>query len=106
MEARNKKKVNYSRMISGIRVSEADYAKLKRDAEKVGVRFAEHIRQLLTTGKSVNTDALALLRKEINKIGVNINQIAHACNAQGYDPEMYDEIIKELVKLRERINAI
>jgi hypothetical protein len=110
MIVKNKKKVNYPRMISGIRVTDADYAKLKSDAEKTGLKFAEHVRQLLVKGKSVNTDALAAVRKEINKIGVNMNQLAHQANAAGYDDSIYLDAIDTLnelkKKLMEKINAI
>ncbi len=101
---KNKKKINFPMMLSGIRVSESDYAKLKADAMKTGLKFTEHVRQILTTGRSINTDALALIRKEINKIGVNCNQIAHQANAAGYSPDMYDAILKELSALKEKIS--
>lgn len=103
MYAKNKKKINFPKMLTGIRVSESDYAKLKADAMKTGLKFTEHCRQLLTTGRSVNTDALAAVRREINKVGTNINQIAHQANASGHDSAMYDDILKELSKLREKI---
>lgn len=102
-KAKKKKKINYPRMLSGIRVSEADYEKLKQDAEKTGLKFVEHCRQLLVNGKSVNTDALADVRREINRIGVNVNQIAWKANSQGYDASMYDSVLAELAKMREKI---
>jgi flagellin-like hook-associated protein FlgL len=106
MIVKNKKRINYPQMLSGIRVSDADYERLKRDAEKTGLKFADHIRQLLVKGKSVNTDALASIRREINKIGTNINQIAHQANSQSYDPSMYDAILAEITKLREKVCSI
>jgi hypothetical protein len=93
-------------MLSGIRVSESDYVRLKQGAESVGISFAEHCRQLLTNGKAVNSDKLSDIRLELNKIGVNINQIAHRANAQGYDSEMYDSVISEIAELRRKYAAI
>lgn len=106
MIAKNKKQVRFPKMLSGIRVSEADYQRLKREAEATGLKFTDHIRQLLTTGRSVNTDALAAVRREINKIGVNVNQLAHAANSQGYDPAMYHDALGVLDELKRKLAEI
>jgi hypothetical protein len=106
MLVKNKKKVNYPRMLTGIRVTERDYQRLKREAEATGLKFTDHIRQLLTTGKAVSSDRLAEVRREINKIGVNINQIAHRANEHGYDDSIYIDALGILDELKRKLTEI
>ncbi|MDA8338671.1 MAG: plasmid mobilization relaxosome protein MobC [Nitrospiraceae bacterium] len=71
-------------------------------------RLGDYMRQAALMVRVVDieqlTDSLSAVRREINHIGHNVNQIAHRANADGYDAAMYDAVLDELTKLREKIN--
>ena len=57
---------------------------IKKNVEISGCRsFEQYALKMLSKGQviEVNTDGLDKLTYEVNKIGVNINQIAHKVNA-------------------------
>ena len=74
------------------RISEAEAKELKKQAAiKNGGNESEYFRTLLMHTPSDYPDIrdnLDKLLKEIHKIGVNINQIAYACNV---NPLFYDQ---------------
>jgi hypothetical protein len=63
-------------------VDAEDKAKIKQRAASVNLSMSEYIRQMALRGYVIqrNTKGIAELIHEINKIGVNINQIAKWCN--------------------------
>lgn len=69
---------------------------IKEKMEKIGTRcFGDYARKMLIDGYIIKKDYAAIkeLSKEINKIGVNINQIAKKTNETN---RIYDADIKEL----------
>lgn len=95
---------NRSRKISA-RVSPEEYLIIENDASEKEMKVSEYVRfrLLAKTGHSVSYDrenlrAIQNLNREINRIGNNINQIAHRHNADLYAPGDMDEIISLLAR--------
>ncbi|EPT38685.1 MULTISPECIES: plasmid mobilization protein [Streptococcus] len=92
----NKTEYNRSRPIQKkIRINESERQLIKRKMAEVSIKnFNTFARYMLTTGKVVTIDysELTQLRTEINRIGVNINQIVKYIN-------MSEEVSKEDYKL-------
>ncbi|CAM3517097.1 plasmid mobilization relaxosome protein MobC [Streptococcus pluranimalium] len=73
-----------------IRVNEDEQRRVKEQMAKAGIdNFSTFARLMLTTGqvKVIHFEEVIALRKELNRIGVNINQIAKVANT--------DEMITE-----------
>ena len=66
-------------------VTEEERLRLIEKASVANISMSEYIRQMIELGMivHVDTDSIRDLSNEINKIGVNINQVAHAVNAKG-----------------------
>ena len=94
---------NRSRKITA-RESTEEYLIRENEASEKGMKVSEYVRfrLLAKTGHSVydkeNLRAIQNLNREINRIGNNINQIAHNHNADLYAPEDMDEIIRLLTR--------
>ena len=79
-----------------IRVTDYEYQQIRERMEKSGSSsFSEYIIDAATNGFLINVDYsdIKALAYEINRIGNNINQIAHKINAEG---SIYKEEIKEV----------
>ncbi len=65
-----------------IRVTEAELADLQLQAERAGLSLTELVRQRATGGRVTPRRGLAdaQLLSELNRIGVNLNQIARTLN--------------------------
>lgn len=84
-------------------VDEEELAFIKYKMTKAGIKNqSEYLRQMAVYGKVVNLDFsdLRTIYNEINKIGVNLNQIARIANTTGtvYQNDMAD--------LKDRFKAI
>lgn len=94
---------NRSRKITA-RVSPEEYLIIENDASEKGMQLSEYVRfrLLAKTGHSVydkeNLRSIQNLNREINRIGNNINQIAHRHNADLYAPGDMDEMISLLAR--------
>ena len=78
------------------RVNEEEYKMIKEKMKQLGTdNFGAYARKMLIDGYVVKTDYTTIknLIKEINKIGVNINQIAKRTNETN---RIYEDDIKEL----------
>lgn len=85
------------------RVDEKEYQFIKKQMKRAGIKnFSHFVRRMLLTGEvqMVDFPALKQLRLEINKIGVNVNQIAKRVNeddqASLSDIQACQEAISEL----------
>ena len=79
-----------------IRVTDYEYQQIRERMEKSGSSsLSEYIIDAATNGFLFNVDYsdIKALAYEINRIGNNINQIAHKINAEG---SIYKEEIKEV----------
>ena len=95
-----------------VRVNEAEAKWLKEAAWREKRSVADFMRSRAISGDlpripaSVE-DLLKQLTYEINKIGVNINQLARSCNINGYqtvyEKRKLEEDLKELFELRELV---
>lgn len=79
------------------RCSREEARRLKLTAEKFGMKESEFIRSMISQVPSDHPEIrkrLDILTNEINKIGVNINQIAYACNV---NPVFYNQDREKLM---------
>lgn len=85
--------------------SELEYAKDK--AKYLNMTMSEMVRKFISDGVIIKYEPFDIkeLSNEINKIGVNINQIAKAVNEKGgaYDKEDMENIKNEFQQLSELI---
>ena len=82
-----------------IRLTEAELANLHLQADRAGLSVTELVRQRVTSGKVTPKRGLAdaALLSELNRIGVNLNQIAHVLNRGGdRDPHHLDHVLGKL----------
>ncbi|MEG0614129.1 MAG: plasmid mobilization relaxosome protein MobC [Oscillospiraceae bacterium] len=61
-----------------IRLTEQEYENILLKSKTCNLSMSEYVRQMSVDGVIIKRDFTAI--KEINKIGVNINQIAHKVN--------------------------
>jgi hypothetical protein len=97
-----------------IRLDEKTFSKLIVESEKNKKSRSEYVRDLILS-TDLKTDpeikrAINDLRKEVNRIGVNINQIAKNTNAGIYSEsdrmhliESQNELLEEFSKMKERV---
>ena len=89
-----------------IRVTEAELATLALQAASYGATLTDFIRQRALTGEAIRRRgaAEAQLLSELNRIGVNLNQIARSLNSgQGRDPHHLDHVLGHLISTLEHI---
>lgn len=89
-----------------IRLTEAELADLHLQADRAGLSITELVRQRVTSGKVTPKRGLADARllSELNRIGVNLNQIAHVLNRGGdRDPHHLDHVLGKLVATLESV---
>lgn len=63
-----------------IRLSEDEFNTVKEKVELSGMKQQEYLIKSITGKAVTNTDGLKELTPELKRIGVNLNQIAKACN--------------------------
>ena len=89
-----------------IRFTEAELADLRLQADRAGLSVTELVRSRAMTGKVTPRRGLAdaQLLSELNRIGVNLNQIAHQLNrGQGRDPHHLDHVLGSLIAALEHV---
>lgn len=90
------------------RLNDAEYASLVRDVERTGITREAYLRNLIASTHPVQTrEQLKLaqeIKKELHKIGNNLNQLARLAHANGWLlPERYDAAVAELHDTLKRI---
>lgn len=90
-----------------VKVTESEWKFAKDKAEYLCMTMSDMIRKFIRDGVIIKYEPFDIkeLSNEINKIGVNINQIARAVNEKGgnYDKEDMDNIRSEFQNLSELI---
>lgn len=66
-----------------LRLDDAMLASLRNKAKEGGDTLSDVARGMLARGKYVPSDALRDTLRELNRIGVNLNQLARYANATG-----------------------
>lgn len=66
-----------------VRVTEAEFAAVRRQAEAAGMTVTDYLRQLSLTGRAVPRRGAVddRLLVELNRIGVNLNQVVHQAHS-------------------------
>ena len=93
-----------------LRLTEDEHSHLEKQAKKAGLTRAQFLRNVVMgiQLRARPPDTYYKLLKEINAIGVNINQIAHIANAEqsiskdkiDYLTKLLDEIMNKVCDLR------
>ena len=88
-------------------VTEEEKAQIQEAADIAGLRISVFMRQValaqqIRPAKSRQSQqliqTLSKLGADLNRVGNNLNQLAHAANMAGYDPEriLFEDIVGEL----------
>lgn len=89
----------------GLRLSPREKEELEQRAEKAGLSLSEYLRKR-ALGKPVKTKVDGKALKEMNRIGVNLNQLARAANrGDVLIGGQVREAIRELRDLIEKIDS-
>lgn len=90
-----------------IRLTDAEYQYLHDKAKSCELTMSDYIRKIIGDGIIVKYESFDIkeLSNELNKIGVNINQIAHHINAKGgeYEKQDMDNLISEFSEMESLI---
>jgi len=104
-----------------IRLTDEEYEKIKNTADLLNLTFSDYLR---TATFSKNQDELIKnvikkqdyyekiqreISKEINRIGINLNQIARRLNSNQFDEDckkVFIQLVNEIKKLREELWVI
>jgi len=84
-----------------VRVTDAELYALHEQAEAVRLSPSEFIRQRVLSGRITppRAPSQASLIAELNRIGVNLNQIARQVNrGRAHDPHHLDHVLHELTQ--------
>lgn len=101
---RPKKATHLNRFVS-VRFSMEEYEQLKNKAKEAGMRLSKLIRLsvLQATIKSKVTEEEKVLIRQLTGMAVNLNQVAHKGNAEGFTFALitfgqYEEKIRAILK--------
>ena len=88
-----------------VRLTPSEKKQLEKLIEEHGVKnLSEFIRSIILTGSyKVTSEDYSDLLYEVNKIGINLNQIAKYANIE---KELDIKILKELAKIREQLDIL
>jgi hypothetical protein len=90
-----------------IRLSDDEADRIRGRAADAGISIADYIRQSSLRSNVVSAELLRETKKEINRIGANINQLVRYCHReQGIDYQVIDALrnkILELDKVKEML---
>ncbi len=89
-----------------IRLNDIEYAKLQDDITKSNITISDYIRKLILKEKIKEKPDYKFyeVMKQLSKIGVNLNQIAHKANATNeIDKEYYKIEAKKWKELSKEI---
>lgn len=80
-----------------IRLTEEEFAKVKAQVEKSGLKQQDYLIRAITNKPITNTDGLKELVPEIKRVGNNLNQLSRKAN-EGYviGVEQLEQAKKEL----------
>jgi len=87
-----------------IRLTETEYENVKEKAKFCNLTVSEFLRKQIMEGVIIKYEPFDIkaLGNELNKIGVNINQIAKHINEKGgeYDRQDMDNLIREFQEIQ------
>lgn len=88
-----------------VRVTEAELYQLQEQADAARLSVSEFIRQRVLSGRITppRTRSQESLLTELNRIGVNLNQIARQLNrGRAHDPHHLDHVLHQLTTTLEK----
>ena len=94
-------------IVKGVRLTQEQAAILKEQANMSGMSEADYLRMLLTqkpTDYPEIREEMRELINEVNRVGVNINEVVHNNNSMLYSEDDKDRLIAYMRKLNELMN--
>ncbi len=98
--------------IVGTRLTEEEYALVKERCERLGMSASEYLRYVLTHDRAPKVDVRRMLKlcegyreiaREINAIGVNLNQLVKRVNI---DREIDVRVLEKIVKIEGELRTL
>jgi len=90
-----------------IRVTEAGHDMILSRAVETGLSMSDYLRQLgISGGDAVSSGKIHDMIMSINKIGVNINQLARRANESGHTTLIYSEASELVSEFRSYLYRI
>lgn len=89
-----------------VRLNEIEYAKLKNDITEAQTTISDYLRKLIINGKVKQKPGydFYLVMKEMNHIGINLNQLTKKANSLNYiDKDEYKFQAKEWEKFTKKV---
>lgn len=88
------------------RLSGSDADRLQQLAADAGISVSEVIRQMIRNSRVVPVDEIRDTLRELNRIGININQLTHACNKHGMTATVSTHLTPALNDVRKACNEL
>lgn len=90
-----------------VRFLDDDFSRISAAAEQAGVgSVSEFVRQSCLGARVASQEWLQSIRREVNKIGLNINQIAKTANTSGHDTAMYSLMNAQVAEMQKIIESL
>ena len=89
-----------------VRLNEIEYTKLQNDIAKAQTTISDYLRKLIINGKVKQKPGydFYIVMKEMNHIGINLNQLAKKANTLNYiDKEEYNLQAKEWKQFTKKV---
>jgi hypothetical protein len=83
-----------------IRMTEDEYAAIKTKVDQSGLSQQDYLIKTLSNKKIIVVDGIRELIPELKRIGSNLNQLTHACNAGKADCQT------EVAEIEKELNSI
>lgn len=86
------------------RMNDAEQTRLDTISDNLSLRPSAILRQLLNTGRVISPQPIRAAVSELNRIGVNINQLARVANRSGHISTI--QLTESLCDLRRAIDEL
>lgn len=97
------------KLVKKFRLSATDAKMLSEKAQAAEMTESEYLRLLISQKPNDYPEVRQLLRElinEVNRIGININQITHSHNAGFYSPEDKERLVAYMRKLNTMVAKV
>lgn len=102
-QPRTPKIINYPHQIV-VRISDEENGVLMTISEQCGITVSEAIRQLIVSARVVPPAPIRDAVNELNKIGVNLNQLAKTANKSGHISTL--QLTEQMADLKQTLAAL
>lgn len=89
-----------------IRVTKEEKQEMSKKAEKAGLKFSRYVRNACLSENIIVINGFKEFARELNKVGVNLNQIARLCNEGLIQCPDINEVKEELQKIYKELTRL